>query len=69
MNAELKALPMDERLRLVEDLWDSIAAEAETLPLTSAQREELDKRLDAWEVDEDPGRPAADVVGDIRRRL
>ena len=48
MNAQLSALPLDERLRLVEDLWDSIASEAEALPLTPAQREELDQRLDAW---------------------
>lgn len=24
MNAKLKALPLDERIKLVEDLWDSI---------------------------------------------
>ena len=31
----------DERLQLVQDLWDSIAAEAANTPLTSAQQEEL----------------------------
>ena len=32
-------------------------------------RAELDRRLDAYEIDKNPGRPAADVVADIRQRL
>ena len=34
MSAPLHALPLEERLRLVEELWDSIAVEQEALPLT-----------------------------------
>jgi putative addiction module component (TIGR02574 family) len=30
--AELRSLPVAERLRLVEDLWDSIAEEQNSLP-------------------------------------
>ena len=69
MNAKLKELPLDERIKLVEDLWDSIAADQKALPLTPAQRVELDRRLDAYEVDKNPGRRAAEVLADIRRRL
>ncbi|HYM44365.1 MAG TPA: addiction module protein [Steroidobacteraceae bacterium] len=69
MNAKLKELPLDERIKLVEDLWDSIAAEQKALPLTSAQREELDRRLDAYEIDKNPGRPATEALADIRRKL
>jgi putative addiction module component (TIGR02574 family) len=69
MNANLRKLPLDERIRLVEDLWDSIAADQGLLPLTPEQRSELDRRLDAYESDRDPGRPAEDVVADIRKRL
>jgi len=47
-------LPLDERMQLVEDLWDSIAAEQEALPITEAQRAELDRRLEAFERDGDP---------------
>ena len=47
-------LPLDERMQLVEDLWDSIAAEQEALPITEAQRAELDRRLEAFERDRDP---------------
>ena len=69
MNTRLQNLPLEERLRLVEDLWDSIAAEQEALPLTAEQRAELDTRLDTYETDGDRGRPANEAIADIRRKL
>ena len=39
-------LSVSERIQLVEDIWDSIAALPEALTLTEAQRQELDRRLD-----------------------
>jgi len=47
-------LPLDERMQLGEYLWDSIAAEQGALPITEAQRAELDRRLEAFERDLDP---------------
>jgi putative addiction module component (TIGR02574 family) len=67
--SKFQHLTLDERLRLVEDLWDSIAAEQGALPLTAAQKVELDRRLDAYEADLHPGRPAAGVIAEIRRKL
>ena len=69
MNANLRNLPLDERIRLVEDLWDSIASDQNALPLTPEQQAELDRRLDAYEADGHPGRPAEDVMAEIRKRL
>lgn len=69
MNASLHELPLDERIRLVEDLWDSIAAEQSALPLTEEQKQELDRRLDAYESDGNSGRPAGEAIADIRKRL
>jgi len=69
MNADLRKLPVNERIRLVEDLWDSIAADQRALPLTEDQRVELDHRLDTYEADGNPGRSAADVIADIRKKL
>lgn len=69
MNPTLRDLPVDQRLRLVEELWDSIAADQEALPLTDEQRAELDRRLDAYEADGARGRPAELVIADIRKRL
>lgn len=33
-----------EKLQLVEDLWDDLAATPETIPLHDWQKEELDRR-------------------------
>ena len=69
MNANLRKLPLDERIRLVEDLWDSIASDQNALPLTPEQQTELDRRLDAYEANGVSGRPAEDVIAEIRKRL
>lgn len=54
MNAALKTLqqlPVVERLKAVEDLWDSIAEDSQqSLGLSVEQRVELDERLDDMEV-------------------
>lgn len=65
----LRELPVDQRLRLVEDLWDSIAADQNVLPLQEAQRAELDARLDAYAADGNPGRRIELALADIRKRL
>ncbi|MCY3625820.1 MAG: addiction module protein [Candidatus Dadabacteria bacterium] len=69
MDSSLKNLPVDERIRLVEDLWDSIASDQNSISLSSAQKAELDKRLDAYEVTKYPGRPADEVISEIRKKL
>ncbi len=43
--ADLLNLSVSERIQLVQDLWDSIAAEPESLPPTTAQLQELNRRL------------------------
>ncbi|MBM3289156.1 MAG: addiction module protein [Candidatus Hydrogenedentes bacterium] len=69
MNAKLSKLPVDERIRLVEELWDSIASDQKALPLTDEQRAELDSRLDAYEIDGNRGRLAVESIAEIRRAL
>jgi len=69
MVTKLHDLPISDRIKLVEDIWDSIAAEQDQLPLTAPQRGELDKRLDAFEFDGEPGQPAEAVLESIRRAL
>ncbi len=68
MDTDLSRLPLDVRIRLVGDLWDSIAAEQQSLPLTPEQKAELDRRLDAYAIDGNRGRVAHDVVAEIRAR-
>jgi putative addiction module component (TIGR02574 family) len=37
-------LSIEQRIQLAEAIWDSLEAEAEPLPLTEAQKQELDRR-------------------------
>nr|VFK46977.1 MAG: putative addiction module component, TIGR02574 family [Candidatus Kentron sp. SD]VFK50075.1 MAG: putative addiction module component, TIGR02574 family [Candidatus Kentron sp. SD]VFK81351.1 MAG: putative addiction module component, TIGR02574 family [Candidatus Kentron sp. SD] len=66
-------LPIPARIRLVEDIWDSIAtdiaADPASLQMTEAQRTELDRRLETYASDGVKGRPADEAIEDIRSRL
>jgi putative addiction module component (TIGR02574 family) len=45
--SDILQMSVAERIQLVEDIWDSIATSPESLPVTDAQKEELDRRLQA----------------------
>ena len=66
--AEVLALPVDERLKLVETIWESIAELPEALQLTQAQEAELDRRLDAYRKDPTAGSPWSEVKARILKR-
>lgn len=51
-----------------QQLWDSLTATPEVIPLTEAQRDELDRRLDHLEVDGSVGIPWDEVLSRIRNR-
>ena len=48
---EIMRLPVEDRLRLAEVIWDSIRSNPGDLPLSEAQRAELDRRLEAYGAD------------------
>jgi putative addiction module component (TIGR02574 family) len=58
-------LPVPDRIKLVEDIWDSIADEPDEFALTAAQKRELDRRLELMR--KDPGR--AIPWEDAKRRI
>ena len=64
--ADLKNLPVAERLKVIEDLWDSIEAEGtQALPLLDWQQDEIDQRLEALDAGISTGAPWSEV----RRRI
>lgn len=63
---EIRNLPVEERLRLVEDIWESIRSDSDDLPLTPAQRDELERRLAAHRADPGAGDDLATVLARIR---
>jgi putative addiction module component (TIGR02574 family) len=52
---DILQLSVSERIQLAEDIWDSIAANPESLPLTDAERQELDRRLESFARNPDEG--------------
>ena len=64
----LLELPLAERLRLVEAIWDSIAEHPDALPLTEAERLELDRRWAVYVRNPDAGSSWSDVRARIISR-
>ena len=56
-------------MSVADKLSKCIAPDSEAPTLTAPQKAELDRRLAAYEADRDRGRPADEVIADIRRRL
>ncbi|MDO8580392.1 MAG: addiction module protein [Candidatus Omnitrophota bacterium] len=66
--AEVLKLNIPDRIKWVEDIWDSIAAIPEAVPLTEEQTEELDHRLEIYHKDPTTGSPWTEVKKRILSR-
>lgn len=74
MGASVKSLgidrlSLDERISLVEDIWDTIAADSVAPPLTGPQRAELDCRIAEHEASPDDAVSWEAVRSSIADRL
>jgi putative addiction module component (TIGR02574 family) len=65
----LDDLSPEEQLQLLEDIWDRLSQRPANLPLSPEQRDELDRRLDAFEEDVRAGRPIGRPWSEVRERL
>ena len=63
--ADVLDMPIKERIQLVAEIWESIAARPDEIELTDATRELLRKRLAAHRAQPDAGSPWEEV----RRRI
>lgn len=63
--SDVLELPVSERLKLVEAIWDNIADAPEVLELSDAQRTELDRRLEEYERNPGSGSPWREVKARI----
>ncbi len=54
---------------LLEEIWDRLSQHPAGIPLSDAQRLELDRRLDALEEDVRVGRPLGRPWSEVRERL
>lgn len=62
----IEHLGVEERLALVEELWDSIASDSAAIPLTAEQTQELERRLADYEANPNEGVPWSEVKASVR---
>lgn len=65
---DISALTAEERLSLRDELGESLGATPDAVPLTDAQREELDRRLDDLDADGPVGIPWDEVLSRLHNR-
>ncbi len=61
-------LSIPERIQLVEDIWDTIAAKSNTLELTEEEKKIIDARLERYHQNPELGSPWEDVYERIVSR-
>ena len=66
MKIDVKQLSAEERLNLIEQIWDSL--EADDVPVTEAQKAELDRRIEDMDRDGKRGIPWKEVLDRNRGR-
>jgi putative addiction module component (TIGR02574 family) len=66
--AEILQLPVEERLRLVQLIWNSVAADASAVPLGDTHRKVIDERLAEHEATPNDVASREEVLAEARRR-
>lgn len=65
LKIEISQLSISERIQLAEDLWNSILEQQDEVPLTDAQQQELDRRLERYQQEPTSG----STWGEVKQRL
>ncbi|CAC5342037.1 MULTISPECIES: addiction module protein [Planktothrix] len=55
LSEQILPLTIPEKIKLIEDIWDSIVIDADQIPLTQSQKQELDRRLASYQNIENQG--------------
>jgi putative addiction module component (TIGR02574 family) len=66
---DVERLTPDEQLDLIGELWDRLSESPAHVPLTDAQREEIDRRSDELDEDIRAGRPLGIPWEEVFRQL
>jgi len=59
-------LSVEEKLKLIDDLWDSMSKDPEKIPVADWQRAELTRRLESQRQNPQPGQIWEEVEREIR---
>jgi putative addiction module component (TIGR02574 family) len=66
---DLDKLTRDEKLQLIDAIWDNLEKDPHAFPLTESQRRELDRRLDEMDRGDVTGVPWEQVLQELQSRL
>lgn len=66
--ADILELPVGERVKLAQAIWDSIAELPDPYPLSDAERELIDRRLAAYRRNPEAVSPWPEVKERVLRR-
>jgi len=65
---EIRSLSVADRLRLLEEIWDTLVETPEAVPVTDAQRKELERRRRAHARNPSAAKPWTEIRARLRRR-
>lgn len=66
---DLKSLSLQEKIALVEDLWDEISSNQKNIEVSEEQKKELDLRLSNYRLNPDDSKQWSLVREDVKSRL
>jgi putative addiction module component (TIGR02574 family) len=66
---DILELSVQDRISLAQQIWDSVASDPDSLPLTVEQREELERRLEEYRKNPQDGAAWEDVQRRLRSQL
>lgn len=58
---QILELPAEERVEIAQQIWESVFEHPDIVPLTQAQKDELERRWQAFQRNPDEGEPWEDV--------
>ncbi len=64
--SEVESWPAEDRLQLIEEVWDSLGASPEATTLTHSQKQDLQRRLDAYRDNPKAGSPWEEIETRLR---
>ena len=62
---DISTLTVEQRLELLDEIWVSLYETPQAIPLTEAQREELDRRIKDLDREGPVGQPLEQVLREI----
>jgi putative addiction module component (TIGR02574 family) len=66
--SEINRLTPAEKLRLIENIWDTLALDPDQLPLPEWHKQALDEAQEAYTANPDAGSPWPEVKARITRK-